>query len=78
MMCTNCETLFDSYKSAVGLYTVAVRKLVGAIGDDFMRVHADCERLRRLCNTARQAWQAHYATHSPPTDLCIDSPQPVR
>jgi len=60
MACQTCNDLFIDYKSAVKLYTLAMRDMAGLVGENFQLAIKELERLRLKCRDADDAWTKHW------------------
>ena len=55
MYCQTCKDLLAAYRHSVNLYSTALRKSLGAIGDD-----EEVERLHKQCRETNDALIAHW------------------
>ena len=55
MYCQTCTDLLATYRHSVNLYSTALRKSLGAIGDD-----EEVERLHKQCRETNDALIAHW------------------
>jgi hypothetical protein len=60
MACQTCDQLFGAYKSAVKLYSLAMRDMAGLVGEDFQLALKGLEQLRQKCRDADDAFTEHW------------------
>lgn len=63
MECKTCESLLADYKYSLKLFTDAVRRLPGLVGQDRELAHQKLEQLRVACRNADNALTAHRTQH---------------
>ena len=63
MRCQTCDDLSAGYKSAVKLYTQAMRDMAGLVGADFQLALKGLEQLRLKCRDADDALTEHWREH---------------
>jgi hypothetical protein len=60
MGCQTYNDLWGEYETAVKLYTLAMRDMVGMIGEDFRLALKKLEQLRVKCRDAKDALTEHW------------------
>ena len=63
MECKTCDSLLADYKYSVKLFTEAVRRLPGLVGQYRQLAHQKLEQLGLACRIADNALTAHSRQH---------------